>query len=87
MNCWSPSKLPAAPKNAAHFFCEFARRHGDYGIVGLAAQAIVEDDILTDLRLAFFAVSDRPVLARAATKLLNVAVTPAVLPEASPALG
>ncbi len=79
-------EIPASPKNAAHFFCEFARRHGDYGIVGLAAQAIVADDILTDLRLAFFAVSDRPVLARAATKLLNVAVTPAVLLEASRAL-
>ena len=79
-------EIPAPPKNAAHFFCEFARRHGDYGIVGLAAQAIVADDILTDLRLAFFAVSDRPVLARAATKLLNVAVTPAVLLEASRAL-
>ena len=80
-------ELSVAPKNSAHFFSEFARRHGDYGIVGLAAQAIVEGDILTDLRLAYFAVSDRPVLARAATKLLNIAVTPAVLAEASTALG
>jgi carbon-monoxide dehydrogenase medium subunit len=80
-------ELPIAPNNSAHFFCEFARRHGDYGIVGLAAQAIIEGDILTGLRLAFFAVSDRPVLARAATKLLNVAVTPAVLSQASTALG
>ena len=47
----------------------------------------MEGDILTDLRLAFFAVGDRPVLAKAATKLLNVAVTPAVLSEASKALG
>ena len=80
-------ELPIARYNSAHFFCEFARRHGDYGIVGLAAQAVVEGDILTDLRLAFFAVGDRPVLAKAATKLLNVAVTPAVLSEASKALG
>jgi carbon-monoxide dehydrogenase medium subunit len=80
-------ELPVAPKNSAHFFCEFARRHGDYAIVGLAAQAVVEGDILTDLRLAFFAVSDRPVLAKAAKILLNVAVTPAVLSEASKALG
>jgi aerobic carbon-monoxide dehydrogenase medium subunit len=80
-------ELPVAPKNSAHFFCEFARRHGDYGIVGLAAQAIVAGDILTDLRLAFFAVSDRPILAKAATKLLNVAVTSEVLSEASKALG
>jgi aerobic carbon-monoxide dehydrogenase medium subunit len=80
-------ELPVAQKNSAHFFCEFARRHGDYGIVGLAAQAVVEGDILTDLRLAFFAVSDRPVLAKAAAKLLNVAVTSVVLSEAAKALG
>jgi aerobic carbon-monoxide dehydrogenase medium subunit len=80
-------ELPVAQKNSAHFFCEFARRHGDYGIVGLAAQAVVAGDILTDLRLAFFAVSDRPILAKAATKLLNVAVTSEVLSEASKALG
>jgi aerobic carbon-monoxide dehydrogenase medium subunit len=79
-------EIPAPPKNAAHFFCEFARRHGDYGIVGLAAQAAIEGDVLTDLRLAYFAVSDRPVLARIATKLLNVAVTPAALSEACQAL-
>jgi aerobic carbon-monoxide dehydrogenase medium subunit len=80
-------EVPVARKNAAHYFCEFARRHGDYGIVGLAAQAVVQGDVLTDLRLAYFAVSDRPVLANAATKLINVAVTPAVLAEASKALG
>jgi aerobic carbon-monoxide dehydrogenase medium subunit len=80
-------EVPVAQKYSAHYFCEFARRHGDYGIVGLAAQAVIEGDVLTDLRLAYFAVSDRPVLATAATKLLNVAVTPAVLAEASGALG
>ncbi len=80
-------ELPVAQKHAAHFFCEFARRHGDYGIVGLAAQAVVDGDILTDLRLAYFAVGDRPVLATAATRLLKVAVTPAVLTEALKALG
>jgi aerobic carbon-monoxide dehydrogenase medium subunit len=79
-------EIPAPPKNAAHFFCEFARRHGDYGIVGLAAQSVVAGDVLTDLRLAYFAVSDRPVLAGTAAKLLNVAVTPAVLSEVSKAL-
>jgi carbon-monoxide dehydrogenase medium subunit len=80
-------EVPVAQKNSAHYFCEFARRHGDYGIVGLAAQAVLDGNVLTDLRLAYFAVSDRPVLAKAATKLLNVAVTPAVLAEASAALG
>lgn len=80
-------ELPVADKNSVHFFHEFARRHGDYAIAGLAAQAILEKDAFTDLRLVFFAVGDRPVLARAATKLVNAVVTPAVLAAASTALG
>ena len=80
-------ELPAARNNSAHFFHEFARRHGDYAIAGLAAQAVVEGDVFTDLRLAFFAVGDRPVLAKAAAKLVNVAITPAVLAAAANALG
>jgi carbon-monoxide dehydrogenase medium subunit len=79
-------ELPAAPKNSTHFFHEFARRHGDYAILGLAAQAIVEGDALADLRLAFFAVGDRPVLAKAASKLVGVAMTPAVVAGACGAL-
>ncbi len=80
-------ELPVARKNSTYFFHEFARRHGDYAIAGLAAQAIVAGGMFTDLRLVFFAVGDRPVLAGAANKLLNVAITPAVLSEASTVLG
>jgi aerobic carbon-monoxide dehydrogenase medium subunit len=79
-------ELPVARKDSAHFFCEFARRHGDYAIVGLAAQAILKTDRFADLRLGFFAVGDRPLLAEAAKKLVNVAVTPAVLSDASATL-
>ncbi len=80
-------EFPVAQKNSVHFFSEFARRHGDYAIVGLAAQAVVEKDILTDLRPAFFAVGDRPVLAKASAKLLKTAVTAALLAEVSEDLG
>jgi aerobic carbon-monoxide dehydrogenase medium subunit len=80
-------ELPLARENSAHFFHEFARRHGDYAIAGLAAQAIVHADQFTDLRLAFFAVGDRPVLAKAANKLVGAAVTPTIMAEASTALG
>lgn len=79
-------ELPVAPKNASHFFHEFARRHGDYAIAGLAAQAIVEGGGFAELRLALFAVGDRPVLASAATKLVGAPVTPALLAEAGAAL-
>src|SRR6202166_925895 len=62
-------EIPVARKNSAHFFCEFARRHGDTAYAGLAAQAILEGDRFADLRMAFFAVGDRPVLAKAAHRL------------------
>jgi carbon-monoxide dehydrogenase medium subunit len=80
-------ELPVARKNSAYFFDEFARRHGDYAIVGLAAQAMVKNGIFAELRLAFFAVGDRPVLAKAAAKLVGVEVTAATVSEASAALG
>jgi aerobic carbon-monoxide dehydrogenase medium subunit len=79
-------ELPVAPNNASHFFHEFARRHGDYAIVGLAAQAIVERGAFNDLRFAFFAVGDRPVLAEAANKLIGQPLTPAMLSDAAAVL-
>jgi carbon-monoxide dehydrogenase medium subunit len=79
-------ELPALPGDSAHFFDEFARRHGDYAIVGLAAQAIVRGEVLTDFRPVFFAVGDRPVLAKAASRLLHGPVTPDVLSDAAAAL-
>jgi carbon-monoxide dehydrogenase medium subunit len=79
-------ELPVTAENSAHFFHEFARRHGDYAIVGLAAQAIVTNGQFADLRLGFFAVGDRPLLARSAGKLVDVVITPAVLARAASAL-
>ena len=79
-------ELPVARKNSRHFFCEFARRHGDYAIVGAAAQAIMDGDRFADLRLVLFAVGGRPVLAEATLKLINVAITPEILSDASTAL-
>jgi carbon-monoxide dehydrogenase medium subunit len=52
----------------------------------LAAQAIVQRGLFTDLRTAFFAVGNRPILAKAAAKLINIRVTPAALAEASATL-
>ena len=80
-------EVPVAQRESAYFFHEFARRHGDYAIAGLAAQAVVEGGLFTDLRMAYFAVGDRPILVKAAAKLINIGVTPAVLAEASGTLG
>jgi aerobic carbon-monoxide dehydrogenase medium subunit len=79
-------EVPVARKGAAHFFQEFARRNGDYAIVGLAAQAVLHGDRFADLRLGFFAVGDTPVLAKAAGKLTGVAINAALLAEACAAL-
>jgi carbon-monoxide dehydrogenase medium subunit len=79
-------ELPVARKSSAHFFFEFARRHGDYAIAGLAAQAVLEGGAFTELRLVFFAMGDRPVSAKAARTLVKVAITPAVLADALVAL-
>jgi aerobic carbon-monoxide dehydrogenase medium subunit len=79
-------EIPISQKNSAHFFHEFARRHGDYAIAGLAGQAIVERGMFADLRFGFFALGDRPALAGATAGLVNVPVTPALVLEASTAL-
>ena len=79
-------EVPVARRGSAHFFQEFARRHGDYAIVGLAAQARLEGDEFADLRLGYFAVGDKPVLAKAAAKLTGAAITPALLGGALAAL-
>lgn len=79
-------ELPRPPKGSTYFFHEFSRRHGDYAIVGLAAQALVKNDRLADLRLGFFAIGDRPLLASSAGELVGVAITSAVLSDACSAL-
>jgi carbon-monoxide dehydrogenase medium subunit len=79
-------ELPIPAKDSTHFFHEFSRRHGDYAIVGLAAQALVRNDQFTDLRLGFFAIGDRPLLASSAGKLVGVVVTSAMLSDACTAL-
>jgi aerobic carbon-monoxide dehydrogenase medium subunit len=47
----------------------------------------VKNGRFADLRLGFFAVGDRPLLAEAAGKLINADLTPALLAEVSAALG
>lgn len=79
-------ELPVADQRSSFYFQEYARRHGDYAIVGLAARAAVAGGRFTDLRLGFFAVGDRPLLAAAAGKLMNSSVTPALLVDATTAL-
>lgn len=79
-------EVPAVKPGQVHFFHEYCRRSGDYAIVGLAASAVVEGDRFSDLRLGFFAVGDRPVLANAARELIGKPVDAGTLAAAQKAL-
>jgi aerobic carbon-monoxide dehydrogenase medium subunit len=75
-------EIPLPASGARHFFREYARRSGDYAMVGLAAMARADEGRLSDLRLGYFAVGDRPQLVRAAARLVGAEVTPALLAAA-----
>lgn len=79
-------EIPVAKPRAVHFFHEYARRKGDYAIVGLAASGIREGDMLTDLRLGYFAVGEKATLVDASRFLTGRSVTADVLAEAQAAL-
>jgi carbon-monoxide dehydrogenase medium subunit len=64
-------RFPVAAPGTGAVFQEVARRHGDFAIVGLAAQlTLTEDGTITDARLAFSGVADVPVRAAEAEALL-----------------
>ena len=64
-------ELPAIAPGQRHHFSELARRHGDYAIAGLAACATVRGRQLSDVRLCFLSLGDRPVRAAAAEAVLS----------------
>ncbi len=63
-------EFPVPSKGSRSGFSELARRHGDYAMVGLAAQGQWIAGRCMALKLVFFSVSDRPVLAHKAASLL-----------------
>jgi aerobic carbon-monoxide dehydrogenase medium subunit len=63
-------RLPTATRETRVGFLEFARRHGDYALAGLAAAARAEGAGLAEVRLAFFGVGSIPVRARGAEAAL-----------------
>ena len=84
-------EIPLRAAGEQQHFSELARRHGDYAIVGLAACARVGSgsggDMLTEVRLAFLSLGDRPLRARAAESVLQAGpLTEARIAEADAAL-
>ena len=68
-------------------FAELARRRGDFAIAGLAVAGEARNGALSGLRLAYFGVADRPVLASACAAALDGrALTPTTLEAARAAL-
>jgi carbon-monoxide dehydrogenase medium subunit len=81
-------EFPVQPSGYRSRLAELTRRHGDYALVGLAAHAQVKGDQLSDLRLAFFGVGSKPVLAvQASRKLEGQRLSPTALAQAAEALG
>jgi len=80
-------ELPIVRGPSAYFFREFSRRRGDYALAGVAGYATHDGQLVSQLRMAFFGVADKPILAKAATGLINVTVTPARISDAAEAFG
>ena len=80
-------EFPVAQADERAFFHEFARRSGDYAMIGLAAQATVAGERIAKLSLAFFGVGEHAALCPAASGILTGSpFTPASLAEAQVAL-
>lgn len=65
------AEFPRGKPGYASAFGELARRHGDYAMVGVAAHGSTQGGKLSDMRVAFFGVGDRPVRASGLEKALE----------------
>ncbi len=64
-------RFPVAPARSGAVFLEVSRRHGDYALVGVAAQlSFDQHGAITDARVALMGVADTPVRAAASESLL-----------------
>lgn len=64
-------RLPAMPAGAAYALEEFARRHGDFAIIGIAAMIVREGQRCKTARLATAGAGPVPVRLRAAEEILE----------------
>jgi len=64
-------EAPTLQQNEKTAFVELSRRQGDYAIIGLAAQSIVENSVFKNVRLAYFGAGDKPIMAKQAINLLE----------------
>lgn len=74
VECWfppSPSQMHSEGARAGQAWLEFARRHGDFALVGVGvALTVGEGDHVTDARIVLTGVGGRPFRAREAETVL-----------------
>jgi aerobic carbon-monoxide dehydrogenase medium subunit len=63
-------RFPVMPAGAGYAFEEFARRHGDFAIVGVAAMLVMDGARCRDARLATAGAGPVPIRLRAAEEIL-----------------
>jgi aerobic carbon-monoxide dehydrogenase medium subunit len=81
-------RFPVMPADAGYAFEEFARRHGDFAIVAIAAAIRIDAGVCRWVRLAAAGTGPTPLKLRAAAAiLLNKRLDTAVIDEASDAAG
>jgi CO/xanthine dehydrogenase FAD-binding subunit len=62
--------LPPLAPSTGQAWLEFARRHGDFALVGVAASITLVDELVRDARIVLTGVGGKPVRAREAETLL-----------------
>ncbi len=76
-------EVPVAQAGQVFHFTELARRHGDYAVVGLAANADMATGTMRQVRLAWLGVGSTPLRSPAAEAALEgQALTPQVIDHA-----
>lgn len=77
-------EIPAQPTGSGWAFQEFARRHGDYALVGVAVSLRVEGGVCRGARIALLSVGEGPMRARKAEQsLVGESLSPAILERAA----
>ena len=64
-------RLPLPPPGSGWAFEEFSRRHGDFALVGIAAQLVVDGEHCRAARLAAAGAGPTPIRLRAAEEILE----------------
>jgi carbon-monoxide dehydrogenase medium subunit len=76
--CAVEVRVPIPDPSSGYAFCEVARRHGDFALVGVAAVLTIDSaGLISDARIALMGVADVPYRARSAEDAL-VGVEPTI---------